>query len=167
MFLLGSCGEGDTGKRLEGPPSEPPVPGAQGDILKYEAARYDSLMKLSKDSFHRQKTEAIKPDKTLQEMIMGAWQWDKTICCGRKQKETRDTSAQKLTLFIDDHTIQYYRGKQLTGTKVYRLSRLEDHPTIRLEDNPNAAFLTVGNDTLIIDFEYMDLQTEYYIRVKQ
>ena len=167
IVWLAACGDPPVDTSQLGPGSEPTKTVSQTPLQKYDSRRVDSLQKLQKDSFDHSKQVIVTPPST-KSLLFGKWRWDKSICCGRMAKVIVDTSKEKLTLdFKDGQIINYYRARRLVDTKSYRLGTMADHPSIHLEGNPHAAFLSIQADTLIINYAYIDQQTDYYIRVKE
>ena len=108
------------------------------------------------------------PESNLENMILGTWEWYKTNCCYRMPKTTyADTSEEKTRLrFRENNILEYYLDDQLTKTANYKVGYglMDDkRPTLRIDHR--AALLYIRQDTLIIDYGYMDLQTEFYFKV--
>ena len=103
----------------------------------------------------------------MEEQILGDWEWFKTNCCYRTPKTTyADTTESKTILnFTENNQLEYYQGEKLTKTTGYKIvyGLMDDkRPTLKIDHR--TALLYIRNDTLIIDYGYMDLQTEFYLR---
>ena len=168
LALFSACDNGpaSTAKSSDGPPSSPPEPGGvQADLMKYEAAKFDSLKKVSKDSAASKQKMMDNEETTSKDPLIGTWRWNYTNCCGRRPRITKDSTADKTTIkFVDEQTLNYYSGGKLTASKVYRTGKMADKKTIRIEGNPYSAVIQITADTLMIGYGYMDLQNEFYIR---
>lgn len=116
-------------------------------------------------------TVKVVPDAPLETLIVGNWQWAKTICCGRTpQTETAESlPAPKILKFQPGGMLQYFSGDSKISDQtykiVYELLKDDGRPTITIGAR-QPALLFIEGDTLLIDYGYIDLQQEYYIRVK-
>lgn len=101
--------------------------------------------------------------------IAGSWEWIKTDCCGRMNKTTyaQPGDPQRIISFDEKGNAMYFSGetREKTTAQSYTLGTLGDQPTITIGELTPALFV-VQNDTLVISWGYIDLQTEYYERVK-
>ena len=106
--------------------------------------------------------------------IYGKWEWFKTECCGSK-KGTINTESFGDFIFLDlnaDNTFvetskkyRVPRTGELFLTK--ETSENESFDVIRFNDErPARYYLSASGDTLILAWDYMELQTEYYQRKK-
>jgi len=115
--------------------------------------------------------ETDTPQGSIEKLIVGEWQWDKTICCGRtpSTQTSESLKAPKVLRFNPDGTVQYFSGEEETSTQTYKITyamRDYNRPVITLGDSPRAGLLFIRGDTLVIDYGYMDLQQEFYLRKK-
>ncbi|HXH18690.1 MAG TPA: hypothetical protein VNJ07_06365 [Chitinophagales bacterium] len=114
-----------------------------------------------------QKTEDGKSEQQLATRILGTWKWHKTRCCFRTPKTTyADSLSYSRIIKFSDGTLQTFHGDTLKETSNYTvkygLTEHDDRPVLQINGRP--AFLYFIHDTLVIDYGYMDLQTEYYLR---
>jgi hypothetical protein len=104
----------------------------------------------------------------LKQKLAGNWIWLKTDCCGRIKKtstpKTTNTTIEKQ--FNTDGTVVVRTNGKSEGTLAYRLlfSYMNDNDTMISIDDGRAGLLRFFGDTLVIDFGYVDLQTEWYVR---
>ncbi len=117
-----------------------------------------------------EQTNEIQPDAPLETLILGNWEWWKTICCGRTPfTETSESlKAPKILEFQTGGALLYYSGTELTSTQNYKISYglvNDDRPVINIGAT-RPGMLYIKGDTLMIDYGYVDLQTEYYLRRK-
>lgn len=106
-----------------------------------------------------------------QALIIGIWQWEKTICCGRlSQVISADSSEYKLFLKFDvDSTVSFYHDDDLEKKVGYTITSgnlVKGIPELTIEGE-RTAILRVTNNQLILDYSYIDLQTEYYYKVNE
>ena len=110
-------------------------------------------------------------NQTLEQQIIGQWQWWKTNCCYRTPEITfADTTKPPLILkFEATGNLEYWSGDSLTNASFYEIKyglMNDKRPVLKIGDRQPGLLLVKG-DTLIIDYGYMDLQTEYYLRRKR
>jgi len=106
---------------------------------------------------------------TIEDRILGTWEWFKTNCCYRAPKTTfADTSESKTIIrFKENNVLEYYRDDALTKTIEYKVGYgLMDDKRPTLTIDKRVALMYIRQDTLIIDYGYIDLQTEFYFKVK-
>ena len=107
----------------------------------------------------------------LETLILGNWQWSKTICCGRTpHTETAESlPAPKILKFQPGGIMQYFSGDSKTSDQTYKIAyellKDDGRQTITIGAR-QPALLYISGDTLLIDYGYIDLQSEYYVRVK-
>lgn len=108
--------------------------------------------------------------------LVGEWTLIKEICCGRTKTTYVGNDLRKnIKLKIDDKknakifslntssgNIDNYEAKVEFKQEAARENRLERN-YLRFGDRKWAMF-RLQNDTLIIDYSYMDLQTEFYVK---
>lgn len=109
--------------------------------------------------------------QNLQNEILGSWEWMKTVCCFRTPKTVTPDSLgyKKVLKFREDQTVDYFQDGKQTRTDSFKVSyglMDDDRPVLKI-GNGKTALLYIRNDTMIVDYGYMDLQTEYYKRVKE
>ncbi len=111
------------------------------------------------------------PQSNLEEFILGDWGWEKTICCGRTpHTETPETlNSAKTMRFQKGGMVVFLSGNEILSTQTYHISYgLSDgdkRPVIIIGAS-RPGLLFIKDDTLIIDYGYVDLQQEYYVRRK-
>lgn len=99
--------------------------------------------------------------------ITGPWLWVKTNCCGRMQRTSYDTTGMPTIVQIGtDGSYTQTNGDELQRKTTYKYSFDESlgNNVIKFEDRNMPAIIHFKADTMMMDYGYMDLQTEYYIR---
>ncbi len=101
-------------------------------------------------------------------IIPGTYEWVKTICCGRMRNvKIPDESEKKTRVFKSSGELVETAGPENRATnknwKIVDNEMLDDHTVLQIDDGRNAIIRYKG-DTLIIDYGYMDLQTEFWLR---
>jgi len=120
---------------------------------------------------NHQETIEEEPYADYYKKLEGRWIWLKTSCCGRVPKETNPQTT-GFTIEFDfkpDKTFDAYRDGKLEKTLPYKLGNYifnETRPLMVMGESPRPAYILFRSDTLVIDYGYMDLETEYYIRKK-
>lgn len=110
-----------------------------------------------------------KPVDGRPHWTVGKWNWIQTKCCGRGAKITKPDAQKHMELVLKqggsfDKTDG---GSKTSGTWTLGTFNAEDdRQTITLADE-KPALLQGGGDTLILNYQYMDLQIEWYVRVKE
>ena len=122
-----------------------------------------------------------KPDKPLPgkataqdniaTKILGKWKWEKTHCCGRNAQTYTDTlNENKILHFKSGGKVEFYENGKLQKVENYSVEENHDHlkrPAITIgEETLGPAILEIEGDKMMINYGYMDLQIEYYKRVK-
>ena len=102
---------------------------------------------------------------------VGDWSLITYVCCGRTTKTQHfDAKDEKKFLHLGADGSYYIANKmEATGKQAgnYTVSdKNEFGPSINLGTNYAAMLSMKGNDTLILSWGYMDLQTEIYLRKK-
>lgn len=112
---------------------------------------------------------AMKSSSANRELIVpviGKWEWIKTRCCGRRPEwsnpETTNTTAS--IEFKADSTLTYSYSDRPSETYSFSISKDSVGNRAWLMANDERALISLRNDTLIIDYGYMDLATDFYIR---
>lgn len=116
-------------------------------------------------------TVRVAPDAPLETLILGNWQWTKTICCGRTPyTETAESlPAPKILKFQAGGMLEYFSGDSKISDQTYKIAyellKDDGRPTITIGAR-QPALLFIEGDTMLIDYGYIDLQQEFYVRVK-
>ncbi|MDX2001933.1 MAG: hypothetical protein SFW35_05860 [Chitinophagales bacterium] len=100
--------------------------------------------------------------------MLGTWKWLYTSCCSRRPQIIKDTSAKATYLRINDNkNAQWLHGKQVTKKETFDIEHTKEGPIkIKFSTNNYPAYLSFKGDTMILNYGYMDLQTEYYLKQK-
>ena len=115
-------------------------------------------------------SEDLKSDSPVENLILGEWYWQKTVCCGRTPStETPETlKMAKGMNFQSGGMVQFSWGEQ-NSTQTFKISYgftpNDDRPFIVIGGG-QPGLLVIKGDLLIIDYGYMDLQREFYVRKK-
>ena len=120
----------------------------------------------------KQPTKAPEPTPEVEALtdITGPWLWVKTVCCGRMQRTSVDTSDVPTIVQIgSDGSYSQTHGNELQRNTTYKYSfdKSLGANVIKLDDRNMPAIVHFNGDTLLMDYGYMDLQTEYYIRFRR
>ena len=140
-----------------------------------------------KEQETEQKTEKTKATETLpndnneekdyvhdatkaSQLIVGKWKWEKTICCSRMPEVITPDKDEKIQYleFTPDSTVIFYKGNEVQKRKTYRVNEgplVPNMPEINIEGQ-RTGILRITDDQLVLDYSYIDLQTEYYDRVE-
>lgn len=114
-------------------------------------------------------------ERTNNTSLTGTWTWVKTVCCGRiRTISTPESSSSTVSLMLNaDHTYKKYRNDELKEGSFQTRIGINDYAVetgdrrdVIVFDTESAAYYYFLKDTLVIDYGYMDLQTEYYLRKK-
>ena len=107
--------------------------------------------------------------------IYGKWKWASTECCGKKKGITTPDSNED-NIFLElksDNTFKETSNKHRIprqGTIILTKTYKEDKSytnMIQFNDERQAHYnLSKNGDTLILSWEYLELQKETYVRVK-
>lgn len=101
--------------------------------------------------------------------LVGEWEWVKTSCCGRTARDIFPEPGEdkKVIAFSADGRARYFSGDE-AKTLVdlpFSIGELGTQTTVRIGELQPALFWVEGDD-LSLSWGYMDLQTEFYRRVK-
>lgn len=110
----------------------------------------------------------VKPQQDLPD-IYGKWRWVKTDCCGRMHQVITDTSDIPSYLVLEkDGKLKRLHGDktQKVATYTYQQDLNLGYPTLSISEVSQPALIHFVGDTLLVDYGYIDLQTEYYIKVR-
>ncbi len=79
-----------------------------------------------------------------------------------------DSLPQPKILTFEKDLVKYYSGETLTDTVSYKIDYnvMRDNRPIILIRDKHPGYIYFKSDTLVIDYGYMDLQTEYYLKKK-
>lgn len=114
---------------------------------------------------------AITKTLTLSQQLIGSWQWIKTNCCGRLNTITTPESTKQNILYTFDKggmASKNVNGKTESITySIGNTFNAEKDTMLQLGNTPRPAYIHFKADTLIIDYGYIDLQTEWYVRVEK
>ena len=113
--------------------------------------------------------EKANEQLNIGEKIIGSWTWQKTICCSRLPKTiTSDTlDFPNILKFSPNGHLEYFNGNSLDKMATYEISigLMDDQrPIIKINDGIPGFIYIKGDTLLIIDYGYIDLQTEFYIK---
>lgn len=119
-------------------------------------------------------TEATQSDGKHYKMegddLVGQWVWVKTSCCGRLTSDTfpEEGAAPRIISFDKEGMAEYYSGDK--GQKLmrqpYTIGELGTQTTVKIGDL-QPAIIMVHEQELSLSWGYIDLQIEYYQRVKE
>lgn len=109
--------------------------------------------------------------KDVKQKLVGSWKWEKTKCCGRNARWYTDSlNENRILKFKGDNIVEFYQNGKLQKQEKYLLeekSVYPDRPQITIgEKTMGPALLEFEGDQMIINYGYMDLQIEYYKKVK-
>lgn len=105
--------------------------------------------------------------------LNGKWELFKTVCCGRTAKEKlvgENDRKEYLKFFSDKKIVKTFDMGFLLDKSPYEFTNLLDQSEspqqfIKIGDN-NPAMYVIIDDTLVLSWEYMDLERKYYKKVK-
>lgn len=102
--------------------------------------------------------------------LVGQWEWVKTDCCGRMTGEIlpKEDEPKRIISFSNDGKANYFINdtKDATNEYTFKIGSLgPKQPTVKIGEHQPAMFM-VEDETLILSWGYMDLQVEYYKRIK-
>ena len=111
------------------------------------------------------------PSDEVNAQLDGKWKWCRTDCCGRlKRIQWADTSKTQVVLEFETkyREVKRFENDRQVKTDNYAIEYGllgGDRPTIRI-GNGRSALLQFKEDTLLLNYQYMDLQIEYYVKQK-
>lgn len=117
----------------------------------------------SSDNYTNTEPEQQLPD------IYGKWLWVKTDCCGRMHKIITDTSETPTYLVLEkDGKLKRLHGDKTlkVATYNYQMDPNLGYPTLSVSGVSQPGLIHFVGDTMLLDYGYFDLQTEYYIKTK-
>ncbi|QQR98481.1 MAG: hypothetical protein IPK18_02830 [Sphingobacteriales bacterium] len=129
-----------------------------------------SIAKPPKKNTNTNNTSSWVENKT----IYGKWEWLKTECCGKKKGTTTpDTYGDKIILeLLPNNTFAENANKyRVPRSGNITLSKVNSYDkqvkTIQFNDERPAYYsLSQNGDTLILSWEHLELQKEYYLKTK-
>jgi len=104
--------------------------------------------------------------------IIGKYKWVKRVCCGRMRVETTPQDGEELIMEItEDGKILYSGNSQkkaedTTYTMDVNSKTFPDRPMLKIEGKIDA-LIKFNGDTLIIDRGYIDLDKNYWTKIKE
>ena len=115
------------------------------------------------------KQESDKRTMGEDKAILGTWQWVKTDCCGRINNTTfaKEEEPKRIIEFKKSGIARYFERGEMNkmAEQKFTFGTLGTQTTIKIGEYQPAIY-TIKDDELVISWGYMDLQTEYYKRVK-
>ncbi len=114
------------------------------------------------------KKPVVNPQVENEEALIGRWQLYKVDCCGRNKSTTMaegTEDANKYLKFTNDGMVKFQDHGTLEKKVPYSFENVmnDNLNWIKIGDKPTAIY-TIKGDTLILNWEYMDLQLEYYLK---
>jgi hypothetical protein len=110
-----------------------------------------------------------KDNKTASDLIIGKWDWIKSVSPWTGQVSNPQTVMFSITLeFTGDGIMNEYKNDTLSNTTNYSI---ESNPTkstsnILIQNSDIHSYFDIVNDSLIINTAYVDGPVSYYIRIK-
>jgi len=102
--------------------------------------------------------------------LPGEWIWIKSFCCGRTSTwHTPETDGSTASLLFTKEKAEHFKNGKSQSSSTYNLAYFEEGAKDKIaynESEGRKAMIRLSNDTLVVDYGYMDLQTEYYVRKK-
>lgn len=113
--------------------------------------------------------EAVEDVALARKLVIGKWKWDKTICCSRRPEVEKPdpNDTPEYVVFRQDSSVAFYTGDSLKKKKHFRVKKgalVSNLPELKIEGQ-RTAILKVTKHQLVLDYSYIDLQTEYYRKV--
>jgi hypothetical protein len=106
-----------------------------------------------------------KDESTIQEKVIGNWEWVKTIIPYSQEETNPLTDGFSVNLeFSANGTIKEYKNGLLTSTSIYRISK-DQHGDVLISTIITSHFY-FKNDTLIFSEAYVDGPVQYYKRLR-
>lgn len=132
-----------------------------------QALQEDAIENIPSDNSNK---EPVQKASEARSILIGKWEWEKTICCGRKPEimKPEDDKKTQFLEFKKDSTVLFYKGDEIEKRKKYKVNGgtlVNNVPEIDIEGQ-QPGILRIAGDELVLDYSYIDLQTEYYRKVK-
>lgn len=119
-----------------------------------------------KVSIDQEKLNNLVLEQTKRELF-GTWQWHRTDCCARLPNTTyaKDTDKPKSLYFSKNNTLTYFENGKETSTVPFEVGRAFNDDRVTLKSGEfKTAIMHLKGDTLVLDYGYMDLAVDYYIK---
>lgn len=101
--------------------------------------------------------------------LLGTWNWYRTDCCARMPNTTyaKDVEDSKKLVFSENKRMMYYKNNTVTENLEYEVGNAfnDDRITLRTGEF-KTAIAHIKGDTLVLDYGYMDLAIDYYLKAK-
>ena len=110
-----------------------------------------------------------KENKTVSELIIGKWEWVKTIIpYGGQQSNPQTSGFSKSLEFLKDGIMSEYRNDSLIATSSYKIQTDPSTPNYYVLTNSTVigSHFYVVDDSLIFNEAYVDGLVSSYIRKK-
>lgn len=124
----------------------------------------------TKEAASVQEKLVAEEDKQALPDISGTWMWAKTVCCARRPNTTFDTTGTPTFIEFKDNGqfLKTRNNEQLSsGDYVLRYDLNMKMPMLELSNKNQQAIVHFKEDTLVLDYAYMDLQSEFYVRPRR
>ena len=120
------------------------------------------------DDISSAKNTIVSQTDSPEKKILGKWDWYKTICCGRLHQTTfaGKENGTKTLQFMENNEVIISENTKPVKKETYQITYkeiYEGRPHLKIGEG-KIALIEFSADTLVIDYGYMDLQTEYYVR---
>lgn len=110
-----------------------------------------------------------KDNETISELIIGKWDWVKSVSPWTGQVSNPQTMMFSITLeFTSDGIMKEYKNDTLSNSTNYCIEINPTEPTnnLLIYYSDIRSYFYIDNDTLIINASYVDGPVSSYIRVK-
>lgn len=106
-----------------------------------------------------------KNEKSINEQVIGKWEWVKTITPYGVQETNPQTAGFSMTLeFSNNGTVKQYKNGLLIDTSGYDI--MTDQNGNVLSSEVITSHFYFANDTLIFSEAYVDGPAQYYLRIE-
>jgi hypothetical protein len=161
LFAIGACSGGSKS-------AENTNDNTDSLVVQETQTNSDTLLSELTDTLPSDGTETVdtKPVSRTH-WVVGKWRWVKTRCCGRAAKITTPDAQRLLLLEIQTGGNYSETDGGAVSKGKYTLSVMSEddsRTTIAFDDN-QPALLQGGGDTLILNYEYMDLEVKWFVRI--
>lgn len=154
VLLISSCKTNKEAEKEEVEEKKVELKATKADVVKKETQFVAS--RLNDDMLNRYK-----------ESLHGDWNWLKTICCARTPQTlyAKDAEKSKTINFSPEGIYTEYENGQVVSKKDYEVGNaLNDRRLTLLIGDYRTAIMHIKEDTLVLDYGYMDLEITYYTR---
>jgi hypothetical protein len=110
----------------------------------------------------------------MNQKLKGEWEWVLTECCFPEvEYQTPENCDCTASVIFDDHHAIFYKNGEIDREDTYEISFGESRKSTYKEGDfifivfdgfSFPAMLSVSEDSLIIDYSYMDLHKDVYVR---